>query len=77
MTVGYLYRTVVEYLLAGTILLSGLIGLIATMQGNDPGIVTAFQLWTVGAVLVIVGIIQFILFIHKNPARSMETSDVG
>lgn len=77
LTIGYLHRTLVEYLLAGMILLSGLVGVIATMQGNDPGIVAAFQLWIAGAVLVLVGVIQFILFIQKNPEQSVETLDAG
>jgi uncharacterized membrane protein len=67
LTIGYVYRTVVEYLIAALILLSGLIGLCVTMQGNDPGTVAAFQLWIVGAVLVLVGVIQFVLFIQKDP----------
>ena len=69
LTIGYLYRTVVEYLLAGMIFLSGLVGLYITVQGTDPGRVTAFQLWIMGAILVIVGVIQFILFIQNHPLQ--------
>ena len=37
LTIGYLYRTVIEYVLAGMMFLSGLVGLYITMQGTDPG----------------------------------------
>ena len=77
LTIGYLYRTVVEYLLAGMMFLSGLVGLYVTMQGTDPGRVTAFQLWIVGAVLVLVGVIQFILFLQKNPLSKEHTNETA
>lgn len=64
--VGYLYKTVVEYCLAGVILLSGMGGLVATMHGIDPGSVAAFQLWFLAAVLVLVGVVQFMLFVQKH-----------
>jgi hypothetical protein len=65
--IGYLYKTVVEYFLAAVILLSGVSGLIATMHGNDPGSVAAFQLWFLAAVMILVGAAQFIIFVQKNP----------
>lgn len=77
LTIGYLYRTVVEYLLAGMMFLSGLVGLCVTMQGTDPGRVTAFQLWIVGAVLVLVGVIQFVLFLQKNPLSKEHTNETA
>jgi hypothetical protein len=76
LTIGYLYRTIVEYLLAGIIFLSGLIGLCTTMQGNDPGIVAAFQLWILAAVLVLVGAVQFIIFIQKNPLSKEYSNEI-
>jgi hypothetical protein len=76
LTIGYIYRTIVEYLLAGMMFLSGLAGLHITMQGNDPGVVAAIQLWILGAVLVLVGIIQFILFIQKNPLQKEDSDAV-
>ncbi len=69
LTIGYLYKTIVEHLLAGMMFLSGLVGLFVTMQGSDPGKVAAIQLWIVGSVLVLVGFIQFIIFIQKNPLQ--------
>jgi hypothetical protein len=76
LTIGYIYRTIVEYLLAGMMFLSGLVGLCITMQGNDPGVVAAIQLWILGAVLVLVGIIQFIIFIQKNPLQKEDSDAV-
>jgi len=67
LAIGYLYKTVVEYFLAAVILLSGVSGLIATMHGIDTGAVTAFQLWFLAAVMVLVGAAQFIIFMQKNP----------
>jgi hypothetical protein len=79
LTMGYLYRTIVEYVLAGMVFLSGLIGLYVTVQGMDPGRVVAFQLWIVGSVLVLVGVVQFILFVQKNPLieEPEEAADAG
>ena len=67
LTIGYLCRTVIEYLLAILILLSGLIGLFVTKRGAEPGIVAAYQLWILAALLVAVGSAQFVLFMRKNP----------
>ncbi len=76
-TVGYLYRTVIEYFLACIILLSGMIGLVATAQGNDPGTVAAIQLWILAAVLVPVGLVQFVFFLKKHPRQPVESQDVS
>jgi len=75
--VGYLYKTVVEYLLACVILLSGIGGLIATMHGIDPKVVTAFQLWFLAAVMVLVGAAQFIIFIQKNPLTKEHVDEAA
>jgi uncharacterized membrane protein len=66
-TIACLYRTLVEYFLASLILASGIVGLVVTIQGNEPGLVVALQLWILGAVLVLVGAVQFLRFIHKYP----------
>ncbi|KPJ71946.1 hypothetical protein AMJ52_07970 [candidate division TA06 bacterium DG_78] len=75
--IGYLYKTVVEYFLAGVILLSGMGGLVATMHGVDPGVVTAFQLWILAAVLVLVGSVQFTIFMHKNPLTKEHVDEAA
>lgn len=69
--IAFLYRTVVELFLGIMVLLSGILGLVATLQGNDPGAVAALQLCILGAVCVIVGSIQFVWFIRNN-AMSRE-----
>ena len=77
LTIGYLYRTRVEYMLAGIICVSGLIGLIATVRGNDPGAVVAFQLWILGGILILVGAVQFMLFIKKNPLMKERMNEIS
>jgi len=77
LAIGYLYKTVVEYFLAGVILLSGIGGLIVTMHGNDPGAIAAFQLWLLAAVMVLVGAAQFIIFIQKNPLTKEHVNETA
>ncbi|MDH4212184.1 MAG: hypothetical protein OEV79_12135 [candidate division WOR-3 bacterium] len=74
-TIAYLYRTLVEYFLASLILTSGIVGLVVTIQGNEPGLVSALQLWILGAVLVLVGIVRFVLFIHKYPITKEHVNE--
>lgn len=64
--IAFLYRTVVELFLGSIVLLSGVLGLVATLQGNDPGAVAALQLCILGAVCMIVGSIQFVRFIRSH-----------
>ena len=76
--IAYLYRTVVEYFLGGVILLSGIIGLVATMQGNAPGIVTALQLCFIGVIFVLVGSIQCIRFMRSHAiAKEQVNENIG
>lgn len=74
-TIAYLYRTLVEYVLASLILASGIVGLVVTIQGNEPGLVSALQLWILGAVLVLVGTVRFVLFIRKYPATKEQVNE--
>lgn len=75
-TIACLYRTLVEYFLASLILASGIVGLVVTIQGNEPGLVSALQLWILGAVLVLVGIVRFVLFIRKYPATKEQIDEI-
>ncbi|UCD05580.1 MAG: hypothetical protein JSV98_10805 [candidate division WOR-3 bacterium] len=65
-TIAYVYRTVSELFLGGLILVSGIVGLVATLQGNEPGMVAALQLCVLGAVFVLVGSVQFVWFIRSH-----------
>jgi hypothetical protein len=73
--IGYLYKTVVEYFLAGVIILSGIGGLVATTHGNDPGTIAAFQLWFLATVLVLVGSMQFMIFMQRNPLTKEHVNE--
>jgi len=42
--IGYWHKTVIEYVISALMFLSGIVGIIATTRGNDPGLVTAIQL---------------------------------
>ncbi len=74
-TIAYLYKTTVEYFLGAIILISGIVGLMLTAQGNDPGLVTALQLCIIGAVFVVFGFVQFSLFVRKYPAKEEQLNE--
>jgi hypothetical protein len=64
----------IDYLMSFLILLSGVIGLIFTSSGYDPKTVTAFQFGGLGVVFFIVGVVQLINFLRKNPKQPVEAS---
>ena len=61
------YRLKIDYVLASFFLVSGIIGSILTRAGNPAGIVTAVQLWILAGILIPVGLVQFLLFVHRYP----------
>jgi len=55
----------IDYLMSFLIFLSGIIGLLFTISGHDPNVVSAFQFGGLGVVFLIVGVIQLINFLGK------------
>ncbi len=74
--IGYWHKTVIEYVISALMLLSGIVGITATARGNDPGIVTAVQLWGLAAVLIPIGLFQLTRFLRKYPKQTAETCNV-
>jgi hypothetical protein len=61
------YKLTIDYAIACIFLVSGIIGISLTRTGHPAGLVTAVQLWILAAVLVPIGSVQFIVFMHKQP----------
>lgn len=72
--IGYWYKTVIEYVLSAFMLVSGVVGIIATTRGNDPGIVAAVQLWGLAAILIPIGLFRLTRFLRKYPIPSEDVS---
>lgn len=77
--IGYWYKTVIEYIISAFMLLSGVIGIIATTRGNDPGIVTAVQFWGLAAILIPIGLFRLTRFlrIYPIPSEDVSSSEVS
>jgi len=76
----YLYAshkagTITDYVITTLLFISGAVGLIFTLSGWDAGYVTAIQLWSLSAILIPVGIIQFIKFLDKFEKPAEEVFD--
>jgi hypothetical protein len=56
-------------------MVSGIVGLVVTLQGSEPGMVAALQLCALGAVLVVVGSVQFVTFMHKHPITKEHVNE--
>lgn len=77
--IGYWYKTVIEYIISAFMLLSGVLGIIATTYGNDPGIVTAVQFWGLAAILIPIGLFRLTRFlrIYPIPSEDVSSSEVS
>ena len=78
--IGCWYKTAIEYIISAFMFVSGVVGIIATTRGNDPGIVAAVQLWGLAAILIPIGLFRLIRFLRKYPiprenAASSEVSN--
>jgi hypothetical protein len=62
----------IDYLMSFLIFLSGIIGLLFTVSGHDPNVVSAFQFGGLGVVFLIVGVIQLINFLGKYQKVEQE-----
>ncbi|UCG92106.1 MAG: hypothetical protein JSV97_13815 [candidate division WOR-3 bacterium] len=65
----------IDYVLSLLILLSGIIGLIFTARGYNPGTVSVFQWSGLGVVFFTVGVVQLIRFLRKYPKQTVEASN--
>ena len=78
--IGCWHKTAIEYIISAFMFVSGVVGIIATTRGNDPGIVAAVQLWGLAAILIPIGLFRLIRFLRKYPiprenAASSEVSN--
>jgi hypothetical protein len=65
-------RYVLDYLLVGLFVASGITGQLPIWLGCEPTAAAAFQLWSLSGVLIGVGFVQLIRFLHKHPKPAME-----
>ncbi|HEC03934.1 MAG TPA: hypothetical protein ENI81_10400 [Phycisphaerales bacterium] len=70
-TTGY----VLDYVLVGLFLVSGVAGQLMIWLGYAPGTATAFQFWALAAVLIPAGLAELIGFFHEHPSPAQETDD--
>jgi hypothetical protein len=68
---------VLDYTLLGLFLVSGIVAQLLVWRGYDPAITTAFQLWGLSVILIPAGLVQFILFLRKNPSHVTEAQNVN
>jgi hypothetical protein len=67
--------SVFDYFITALFLGSGLIGLLIVSLGHKPGLATAIQGWILAAVLIPLGIIKLVRFLHKYPMVVKELSN--
>lgn len=67
-------RYVLDYLLVGLFVASGITGQLLIWSGCEPTVATAFQLWGLSGVLIGVGLVQLIRFLHKHPEPAIEVT---
>lgn len=65
---------VLDYILVGVLLASGLIGIILIQLGYAPGLATAYQFWGLSGILIPVGLVQLTRFLHKYPKPAKEVN---
>jgi hypothetical protein len=68
-------KYLLDYLLVGIFLASGLIGIMLIWRGYDPGIATAYQLWGLSGILIPAGLVQLIRFLDRYPKPIKEVSN--
>jgi len=66
---------VLDYILVGVLLASGLIGLLLIQLGYAPGLATAYQFWGLSSILIPVGLVQLIRFLRKYPEPIKEAKN--
>ncbi|KPK63106.1 hypothetical protein AMJ83_08550 [candidate division WOR_3 bacterium SM23_42] len=67
----------IDYAMSFFVFVSGIIGLIFTSSGYDPNTVSAFQWGGLGAVFLVVGIVQLRSFLHRYPLPDGKTCDAS
>lgn len=67
--------SIFDYFIAALFLGSGFIGLLIVTLGHKPGLATAIQGWILAAVLIPLGIIKLVRFLHKYPPVVKEVSN--
>ena len=67
--------SIFDYFIIGLFLCSGLVGLLLVYLGQKPGLAAAIQAWLLAVVLIPLGIIKLIRFLHKYPAKIKEVSN--
>lgn len=72
MITHYRSRAKIDYMITILFLLSGVIGLFFTLHGYDTTTVLVVQISGLGVVLLTIGIVQFIRFLHKYPKQTVE-----
>ena len=70
-TTGY----VLDYVLVGLFLVSGVAGQLMVWLGYAPGSATAFQFWALAAVLIPAGLAELIGFFHEHPSPAQEADN--
>jgi len=68
--------TWIDYAIMVLFLLSGITGLAFTMSNHNPGWVTAYQLWSLALILIIIGLVQLFNFLHEYPEPKKEVLNV-
>lgn len=69
------YRVTIDYFLTALFIISGIIGMILTLSGIEGGKATAYQLWSLAAILIPMGLVQLFLFLKKYPGPVEEVSN--
>jgi hypothetical protein len=67
--------SIFDYFIAALFLCSGFIGLLFIYLGQKPGLATAIQGWALAIVLIPLGIIKLVCFLHRYPAQVKEVSN--
>jgi len=64
------YGYALDYIFAAIFLESIFVGFVLHFLGINFGKATAYQLWGLAAILILVGLVQFTRFLHKYPEAS-------
>ncbi len=73
-TAHFRTKMTIDYIISLLVLLGGVIGLIFTLSGYDPGTVVAYQFGGLGIVFLVIGVIQLVIFLRKYPRQDAEMS---
>jgi hypothetical protein len=69
------YGYVLDYIFSALFLESIFVGLVLLFLGIPAGKATAYQLWGLATILIFVGLVKFMRFLHSYPRTSAGRSD--